>query len=72
MMIENCDKYIKKAKYGTIIFLTIIITGVLKKMNIFNSDLDIFFIIWVVFAFILSTKLSMPYFTCLLKYKHKV
>ncbi len=73
MITENCDKYIKKAKYGIVVFSIIIIIGALKKTNVFDSlfgtSFDSLAILIIVFAFVISMILLMPYITCLSKYK---
>ena len=73
MITENCDKYVKNGKYGITVFSIIIIIATLKKINVidilFGNNFDTFFIIVLVFAFIVSMILLMPYITCISKYK---
>jgi len=71
-MAKDCEKYIKKAKKGALIFSTIFIIMVLKKSSILDSyDIDVFLFIWILSAGIIGMKLYMPYVFCLSQYKRK-
>ena len=73
-MMKNCDKYIKKGKYGLMLFSTVIIIGILKKTKVIDNigdTLDIFLIMWIVIATTISIILFMPYINCLSKYKKR-
>lgn len=76
MMNENCDKHIKKAKYGIFLFLIAILIGILKKTNILNnligSSYDSYFIGIIVIITISTIFLVMPYINCLAKYNKKL
>lgn len=76
MMTENCDKYIKKAKYSVLIFLVPIFIGILKKTGIldyfFGSSYDVYFIGTIIIAGIYSLILMMPYINCLSKNKNNL
>lgn len=70
MTTKNCDKYVKNGKYGIAVFSIIIIIGILKKTNVFNTLFgNSFDTLAIVVTFIVSMLLLMPYITCISKYK---
>jgi hypothetical protein len=73
MINEDCDKHIKKAKYGVFIICFNILLVVIEKNNYFpNNLIDIFttvILIILAISFIAITILINPYLTCLSKYK---
>jgi hypothetical protein len=73
MINEDCDKYIKKAKYGVLIICFNILLVSIGKSNYFSNNLiDIFttvILIILAISFIAITILINPYLTCLSKYK---
>jgi len=73
MMTENCDKYVKKALIGFVLFSTIILLILLKKIQFLEAfnHLNSYFILYIIIVFIISMKLLMPYITCLSKYTKK-
>ena len=73
MLNENCDKYIKKAKYGVLIICFNILLVFIGKSDYFSSSmmeiLTTVILTIIVINFIAITMLLNPYLTCLSKYK---
>jgi Mn2+/Fe2+ NRAMP family transporter len=73
MINENCDKYIKRAKYGVLIICFNLLLVFIGKSNYFSSEImEIFttvILIILAISFIAITVLINPYLTCLSKYK---
>ena len=73
MLNENCDKYIKKVKYGFLIICFNILLVFIGKSDYFSSSimeiLTTVILTIIVISFIAVTMLFNPYFTCLSKYK---
>ncbi len=73
MITENCDKYIKKVKYGGMVFLINLLLVIVAKSGYFSSEMvennKLFIILILIISFIVITVLINPYFVCLSKYK---
>ena len=71
---ENCDKHIKKAKFGISFLVSIGIIAGSKKTglidNLFGNELDYIFIIYMMCAGVFSLVLITPYTTCFFKPKN--